>query len=163
MALYIPTATGKPELEGKYPILLCSPSKRSGLVRGADLTIVDCHTFYLRIKGDKIKALGHYLWFCQFAQEHKEDPSLVFVAPDFDWMGESEEVLDRWPKDAPALGVPNTSLFPLLRNVVGYAITKWTPRNIEPHPEWLHHFSRDYTKWEGYNGLQTYDSISQND
>lgn len=155
--LYLPTITGCPQLANKYAFALCSPSKKRPVVRGRSFTVIDCHTFYLRKVAHRVNPLEHYLWFCDFAMEHHNEPSFIFVAPDCDWAKGFEQVVARWPKDLLCLAVPGTALFPLLTNVIGHA---WTPRSPRvTHPNWIHHFSKDFVEAENYHGIQTYDSI----
>lgn len=161
--LHIPTVTGNRGLDLAYEVALCSPSRdRPILIRGSILTIVDCHTRYLRNRPAGVNALLHYLWFCDFVKQNMHDPDLVFIAPDADWLGlDSAMVVAAWPLNAKCLAIPGTMLFPLLTNVHGHALVPGG--EVLAHPEWVHHFSREYTALQGYAGFQSYDSVSQND
>lgn len=155
--LYVPTLTGRPRGHNKAPVALCSPSEVNPiLVRGSELTIVDCHTFYLR-KRPRL-ATQHYTWYVQFVKDNMGDPSLVFVAPDWDWVGQFPELLKSWPRDARCLVVPGTQVHRIHENVAGNAMTKCSPRI--PHPEWVHHFGKNYSEFPpGVSRIQTYDSM----
>lgn len=156
---YIPTITGR--VDTAHTVALCSPSVKKGLRRGSKLTIVDCYTYYLRKFASQL-GMSHYRWLADFAKDNLSDPSLVFVAPDCDWLGETftQEYLELWPRHGKQLVVYGSALFAEIHNPVGWAITtRCRPEVIPYHISWVHHFSQNFVPYTDARLIQSYDSI----
>ena len=160
---YIPTITGK-FCTPSTDIALCSATKKNGLRRGKLFTIVDCHTFYLRsYMRDRAVAVDHYVWFSEFAHQNNTDESLIFVAPDFDWLGDesTEQLAALWPTNLNnQLVVSGSRLASIIKEPLGYAFSTGVPRKVPDDIEWVHHFSKYYESVDNKQLLQTYDSVS---
>lgn len=158
---YIPTVTGRHVCN--HGIALCSASASRGCVTGTELTIIDCHTFYLRKARDVDRATSHYLWLCEFAEQWGSQEDLVFVAPDFDWLGPevSSALASKWPTTLHTLVVPGSLLFDRVEAPIGWAVTpRHRPAEVPAHIQWVHHFSQTFEPYAGREGLvQTYDSV----
>ncbi len=158
---YIPTVTGRQIC--KHDIALCSASLNRGCVLGKALTVIDCHTFYLRKIRNVDLAVQHYLWLCEFAAMHATRDDLVFVAPDFDWLGPqiTASLAAKWPVVQNALVVPGSLLFNHVKDPIGWAVTpRHRPPEIPKDVNWVHHFSQTFTVYPARPDLiQTYDSV----
>ena len=142
---------------------LISVSPKTPLVKARDLTIVDCRTYGLW-KNRSIAAVKHYLWFMDFAKDMQQE-DLVFIPPDADWLGKEtdRQLADRWfsliEDSVKCLVVPNTAIFDLIKNPVGYAVR--ANQGLITHPEWTHTFTRYYDPTPRKTKLWTYDSVCE--
>ena len=144
---------------------LISVSPKVPLVKARDLTIVDCRTYGLW-RNRSTDPIKHYLWFIDFAKDiQQEEEDLVFIPPDADWLGKDmdHQLADRWlalvSDSAKCLVVPDTALFDLITNPVGYAVR--ANQGLITHPEWTHTFTRYYNRAPRKTKFWTYDSIRE--
>lgn len=162
---YIPTVTGRKGEHLRNCYAVCSPSAaKPEIIRGKILTIVDCHTFYLqKAKPNRNEhAFKHYQWYIEFVRNRPKEQTLVYVAPDFDWIPKEyhQALFDQWVAakiTKPCLVVPNFVLFNYTANVVGHALNQKQTGPV--HPVWTHSFSREFKQLEGETQIWTYDAI----
>lgn len=153
---YIPCVTSSKN-PTKFDIHLISPRKNKPLHKAINKTIIDCFTFGL-IRNRHINPYKHYEWYIDLVEELQEDSTLVFVAPDWEWLNDTAYLNELWEQKiytANCLVVPDTYLFDKVKNVVGYALKNY---QNTAHPEWTHSFSKSYRELDGPTELWTYDS-----
>lgn len=145
-------------------IHLCSPTVYRPLIRALETTLVDCFTFGLRLNRHRIDPVKHYEWYIDFVKEHQHENDLVFVAPDWEWIGNTRNLEERWLSEithAACMIVPKTELFDRVSKdqVVGHALQRG---QTLAHPEWTHSFSQFYcNQLSGPTKLWTYDTLNK--
>lgn len=158
--LYIPTVTTHNE---KYPIQLFSPSLncRRDLF-GAQYTLIDCHTFYLRKFGKNANlAKKHYVWYVDYVTEYQNNESLIFVQPDISWLKDckfTSQLNSKWNQQITSKQILYTEVFDgynmIATNVANIPIGKFA---------WIHLFGNQIVKTKITDTVITYDSMRKPD
>lgn len=95
---FIPTTTNH---RNKFDIQLFSPSKTKNDNFGNVITIIDCHTFYLKNfkKNDREYIINHFNYYIEFCNEYQNDLTKVLVLPDWDFITDikiANELNEKW-------------------------------------------------------------------
>lgn len=158
--ILIPTTTS---IRRKYPIQLFSPSKSKSNNFG-ELTIVDCHTYYLRkyCRRDFDRVIKHYEWYVDCCNELQYDFTKILVLPDWDWVGDFATHLNElWFKKIKTGNFleTNSSAYNKDLKYIGFA-HGWSGE-VRNKYDWIHIFSKK--KLEVDSTFTTYDSQDLSD
>lgn len=139
--ILIPTVTSSFK---KYPLHLFSPRYGKKFNFADELTVIDCHTFYLRkFLRDLSKSINHYNYYIDFCSEYQYDHSKILILPDWDWMLNEVEISklnEKWQLNIFSKNILATHSS-LLKNdfeYIGFAGLK----HDDNHLKWRHIFSK---------------------
>lgn len=146
---------------------LFSPTMKKRVCLATEMTIIDCHTFYLRNYRPNITtAVSHYKYFIDFIKEHFKEPELVFVYPDWDWLKSNKDIQilqEYWNNSEiqPTRFLKtNTDFF---KDHNGIGVAGKFPWLSDQRLKWKHHFGNTEKKYSSDETIYTYDSLKAND